>query len=276
MSEVVERTEHYYDSKDADAFYYRIWGGEDIHIGTYEREGESIFEASRRTVERMADKISHFQAGSTVLDIGSGYGGAARYLAQEKGYRVHCLNLSKVQNERNRQMNEEQTLSVLVDVVDGNFESLPFDEGSIDVVWSQDAILHSGDRKQVFAEVDRVLKPGGQFIFTDPMMREGVDPEALQPVLDRIHLSDLGSVETYTDYANQLGWKLLEYDGCTNQLINHYSAVLDNLQTRSDELEKDISPDYIENMKRGLAHWINAGKAGHLAWGTLHFEKPGE
>jgi len=274
MSEVVERTETYYDSKDADEFYYRIWGGEDIHIGTYERQDESIFEASRRTVEWMASKISDFPAGSTVLDIGSGYGGAARYLAQEKGYRVHCLNLSKVQNERNRQMNEEQVLSVLIDVVDGNFEALPFDDDSMDVVWSQDAILHSGNREKVFQEVDRVLRPGGHFIFTDPMMRAGVDLKALQPVLDRIHLADLGSVDTYVSYAEKLGWKHVEYDGKTSQLINHYSAVLDNLESRTEELTKEISPEYIENMKRGLAHWINAGKAGHLAWGVLHFEKP--
>lgn len=273
MSEVVDRTESYYDSQDADAFYYRIWGGEDIHIGTYVREGMSIFEASRRTVEWMADKVSGFPAGSVVLDIGAGYGGAARYLAQDKGYRVHCLNLSKVQNERNRQMNEAQSLSVLIDVVDGNFEAIPFDDNSMDIVWSQDAILHSGCREKVFQEVDRVLKPGGEFIFTDPMMHTGVDLADLQPVLDRIHLADLGSVETYVEYAGKLGWTQLEFDDKTEQLINHYSAVLQNLESRTEELVKDISPAYIENMKRGLAHWIDAGKAGHLAWGSIHFKK---
>lgn len=272
MSEIVQRTENYYDSKDADAFYYRIWGGEDIHIGTYEYEGESIFEASRRTVEWMAGKIENLPDGSIALDIGAGYGGAARYLAQKKKHRVHCLNLSKIQNERNRQMNEEQGLSALIDVVDGNFEEIPLEDTCVDIVWSQDAILHSGDREKVFREVDRVLKPGGHFVFTDPMMCSRVDLDALEPVLNRIHLDDLGSVEAYIKYADKLGWKHLEYDERTEQLINHYSAVLNNLESRTEGL-KDISPDYIENMKRGLSHWINAGKAGHLAWGALHFEK---
>ena len=39
--------ENYYDSSDADIFYERVWGGEDIHIGLYE-SGLSIFEASRK------------------------------------------------------------------------------------------------------------------------------------------------------------------------------------------------------------------------------------
>ncbi len=43
----------YYDSADADDFYRTIWGGEDIHIGLYDR-GPDIRKASRRTVDHMA------------------------------------------------------------------------------------------------------------------------------------------------------------------------------------------------------------------------------
>lgn len=274
MSEVVERTEKYYDSKDADEFYYRIWGGEDIHIGLYGRSDESIFEASRRTVEWMASKIGGLPAGTVVLDIGAGYGGAARYLAREKGYRVHCLNLSKVQNERNRELNTQQALSDLVNVVDGNFEAIPFGNEEVDAVCSQDAILHSGDRERVFQEVNRVLKPGGRFVFTDPMQTDKASQTELRPVLDRIHLESLGSVTTYYNYAIRLGWRCVEYEDQTEQLVNHYSAVLANLNARSEELTTNIDEAYITNMKRGLQHWIDAGKAGLLAWGALQFEKP--
>ncbi len=273
MSEVVDRTEQYYDSKDADEFYFRIWGGEDIHIGTYLSPQDSIFDASRRTVEWLAGMIKHLPAGSEVLDIGAGYGGAARYLAEQQDLRVYCLNLSKVQNDRNRQLNEKQGLADKIDVVDGNFESLPYADASMDAAWSQDAILHSGNRLQVFSEVCRVLKPGGDFIFTDPMQRADASKEDLQPVLDRIHLADLGSVEVYREYAAELGLQFIGYEDRTDQLVNHYSAVHQNLDSRTAELVTDISEEYIENMKRGLRHWINAGKAGLLAWGALHFRK---
>jgi glycine/sarcosine/dimethylglycine N-methyltransferase len=70
-------TEEYYDSADADNFYYNIWGGEDIHIGLYE-ETPDIKEASARTVRRMADMIEGLDRKTHVLDIGAGYGGSAR------------------------------------------------------------------------------------------------------------------------------------------------------------------------------------------------------
>src|SRR5690606_36140771 len=39
-SEVVQTARDYYNSDDADNFYFHVWGGEDIHIGLYESENE--------------------------------------------------------------------------------------------------------------------------------------------------------------------------------------------------------------------------------------------
>lgn len=273
-SSVVEKARTYYDSDDADNFYHRIWGGEDIHIGIYEAEQEPIRRASHRTVEKMAEKIAHLKAGTKALDIGAGYGGSARHLARAKEYHVICLNLSAVQNERNRRLNEEQMLSILVEVVDGSFEDLPFDSESFELVWSQDAILHSGNRRRVFEEVNRVLRPGGEFIFTDPMQRAGVEAAALRPVLERIHLDSMGSVEDYQAYARDLGWECLEADRRPENLVTHYSRVLRELKDRHDELREHCTSEYLERMKAGLQHWIEAGQRQALDWGILRFRKP--
>lgn len=273
-NQVVDTAREYYNSDDADRFYFIVWGGEDIHVGMYKDEDESIFDASRRTVERMAEKLESWKAGTRVLDIGAGYGGSARYLAKELGYEVVCLNLSEVQNERNRQFNREQGLDDKIDVVDGNFEELPFKDGEFDVVWCQDAILHSGNRFKVFEEVNRVLKPGGEFIFTDPMQRMGVDKEDLKDVLARIHLDTMGSVDDYESYAQKLGWDVVEVDEMPEYLVKHYSSVKKNLEARYEELSKEIAPAYMDRMKQGLQHWIDAGKKNVLNWGIIRFRKP--
>ena len=62
----------YYNSEDADLFYAQVWGGEDIHIGLYQQPDESIFDASRRTVEHMASRPRRPGAQTRVLDIGRG------------------------------------------------------------------------------------------------------------------------------------------------------------------------------------------------------------
>ena len=202
-SQAVNTARDYYNSEDADAFYATIWGGEDIHIGLYESLDESITDASRRTVEHMATKLTGIGRGDRVLDVGSGYGGAARHLAKSLGCRVSALNLSEVENARARELTAEQGLDELVEVIDGSFEAIPFGAETFDAVWSQDAILHSGNRDRVLAEVARVMKPGARFVFTDPMQADDCPDGVLEPILSRIHLETLGSPSYYERAATE-------------------------------------------------------------------------
>jgi len=272
-SEVVQTARNYYNSEDADNFYLHIWGGEDIHIGLYQSEREDIAAASRRTVERLADRLPQLTEGSRILDIGSGYGGAARYLAQRFGCNVVALNLSEKENARNRELCGIAGLAHLVEVIDGSFENIPLEDDCVDAVWSQDAILHSGKREQVVAEVARVLKPGGEFLFTDPMESGNCGHADLEPVLARLHLDSLGSPEFYHQAAHKNGMELVAWEEKTPQLIRHYSRVRDELAAQRANLQGKVSEDYIERMLTGLGNWVTAGEKGCLAWGFLHFKK---
>lgn len=274
-SDVVETARNYYNSGDADSFYGQIWGGEDIHIGLYESDDEPIRDASRRTVVRMAEQLHKTGADSRIIDLGGGYAGSARYLAEHFGSNVVSLNLSEVQNRQARQINERAGLAGLVSVVDGDFENIPEPDNSFDVAWSQDAFLHSGNRAGVLAEIARVLKPGGELIFTDPMQRPGCSRERLQPVLDRIQLQSLGSVDFYTQELQKLGFEKVDFIDLSEQLPRHYDRVRLELESRYSEMADTISQEYADNMITGLKHWVKAGQAQDLHWGILHFRLAG-
>ncbi len=265
----------YYDSSAADNFYATIWGGEDIHIGVYEKVGKpSIAEASQKTLEKMSSYLpSGVGSDTKVLDLGAGYGGSARYLAKKFGCHVTCLNLSGVQNSRNRRLSRDAGLNDKIDVDEGNFESTPYPDGSFDIVWSQDSFLHSGDRKKAINEAARVLKSGGTFIFTDPMQSEDADLEALKPVLDRLKLESLGSIEFYRKAAADFGMEEVEIVDLSEQLANHYGSVLEQLQKNREKLLEKCGQEYVENMEKGLGHWVENGKKGTLKWGILIFRK---
>jgi len=266
--------EDYYDSEDADNFYALIWGGEDIHIGLYEDPPGDIREASRRTVQYMAGLLKNLTPESRVLDIGAGYGGSARYIAATFGCSVTCLNLSEVENQRNRIQKAEQRLTSNVRVVHGSYEDIPAADGSFDFVWSQDAILHSGNRERVLDEVARVLRPGGEFIFTDPMQADAVtDTAVLQPIYDRLSLPNLASIGFYTQALQQRGFEPVEILPMVEQLRRHYARVREELTSQRVELGNAVSAEYIERMLTGLQHWIDGADAGLLAWGVLHFRK---
>ncbi|GAB3463416.1 hypothetical protein GCM10027570_50650 [Streptomonospora sediminis] len=269
-STAVQTARDYYNSSDADTFYHTIWGGTDIHVGLYESDNDDIGAASARTVERMAGKVD-VTADTQVIDIGAGYGGSARYLAATYGCQVTCLNLSEVENERNREKNREAGLDHLITVIDGSFEDIPVQDNGFDVVWSQDAFLHSGDRSRVMEEVVRVLRKGGHFVFTDPMATDSASSETLQPILQRLHLDTMGTPGFYDREAARLGMSKVGFEDLSEQLPNHYGRVLAETERREPELSGKISNEYLEHMKTGLRNWVNGGRSGSLAWGILHY-----
>jgi sarcosine/dimethylglycine N-methyltransferase len=161
-----------------------------------------------------------------------------------------------------------------VQVVHGNFEELPFDAKSYDVVWSQDSFLHSGRRIRVLDEMARVLKPKGEFIFTDPMQSDDCPRGVLEPVLARIHLESMGSFRFYRTELERLGFRELGVADLTKHLGRHYGRVRAELTERYEHMCKLASKPYVDRMLVGLENWVKAENSGHLRWGILHFEAP--
>lgn len=266
-------TQDYYDSRDADFFYTSVWGQDHIHQGIFEDDSEPMPNACLRTVKTMAEELGSIGPDTRVLDIGSGYGGTARYLASRYGCRVSTLNLSRVQNNHAKKLNEMSGLADRIDIVEGSFEDMPFDSESMDVCWSIDALLHSGNKSKVIQEAHRILKPGGEFIFADPMRTEECPPETLNPILERIHLSDMGSKEFYEKTAEETGFEHEGFKDYSDSLTATYRRALSFTEEHEDMLTHEISEDFIEHMEEGLRHWVEGGEKGNLVWGIFHFRK---
>ena len=105
------------------------------------------------------------------------------------------------------------------------------------------------------------------------MKSEACPPDVLQPILDRIHLDSLGSIEYYRQLAAQVGFKEIRVEDLTPNLTAHYGRVLQELVAQRHALIRVCTEEYLSNMKIGLQHWVDAGKAGHLSWGILQFRK---
>ncbi len=271
-SNEVEVARSYYNSPDAHNFYYRIWGGEDLHLGIYESDDEEIYKASRRAVDRIASHTDRIDENTRIIDFGGGFSGSARHLAHKYGCHVTVVNLSETENERGRKMNKEQGLDHLIDVIDGSYDDIPLEDNSFDVVWSEDAILHSNNKPKVIQEAARLLKPGGDLVFSDPMQTDDCDESVLQPIYDRIKLSSLGSPALYRSACKEAGLKEIAFEELGEHLVRHYSRVLEETEKNEKDLLQYVSQEYIDNMKKGLRHWIKGGKEGNLTWGIFHFK----
>ena len=270
-SEAVKIAQTYYDGSETDCLYATIWGGEHIHYGIYQKPDDPIHNASQRTVENIAQILGTLNQNSRVIDLGAGYGGAARYLAKNYGCQVCCLNLSEVQNERNRQLNQKQSLADLVKVTQGSFEEIPYPDHSFDIVWSQDAILHSSDRTRVLKEVKRILKSGAEFIFTDPMQSETCPPRLLQPAFERLGIEDMGSLSFYRQTAKELGFEELNFIDLSPNVPIHYRRFGEEVKKQYEEIVKITSTEFVQKTLKSIEPWIEYYQQGYMQWGIFHF-----
>lgn len=102
-----------------------------------------------------------------VLEYGCGRGSAAFELAAA-GAQVTGIDISEVGIREARQQGRDQGLKERLHFRQMNAEALDFDESSFDLVCGS-GILHHLDLDVAIPEVIRVLRPGGQAVFFEPL-----------------------------------------------------------------------------------------------------------
>jgi SAM-dependent methyltransferase len=118
-------------------------------------------------------------AGMSVLDVGSGVGGPARFLAETYGCQVTGLDLSEPFVEAARYLTARTGQDDKVSFENGSALALPFEDGMFDAALLQHVAMNIADRPLLYREIRRVLKPGGKFATFDVVLNSG-DP--LYPV----------------------------------------------------------------------------------------------
>ena len=140
------------------------------------------------SVESFAGVANHFllgriEEGATVLDLGCGAGTDLLIAAQMVGPSGRAIGIDMTPSmlERARQSAIEMGLEN-VELREGLIESLPLEDESVDVVISNGVIDLVPDKDAVFAEVDRVLKPGGRLQIADVIIHKEMSEDARERI----------------------------------------------------------------------------------------------
>ena len=138
---------------------------------------------------------------SRVLDVGSGIGGPARYLAYTTGCHVTALELQPELHEIGVDLSRRSGLAAQVTHLCADALTCPLPVAEFDAVVSWLAILHIADRRRLFARFAQALRAGGQCYVEDLSQRAPFAPNDLADLRGIVHGI---TVTTAADYAADL------------------------------------------------------------------------
>jgi len=140
-------------------------------------------------------------AGTHLLDIGAGLGGPSRYFARTFGCRVSGVDLSEEYVAVARSLSWRVGLEDRVDYRQASALQMPYADATFDAAYMQHVGMNIADKRRLFREVGRVLKPGGSFGIYDIMR---TDDAPLKFPLPWSSSAETSFVEAPTDYRAAL------------------------------------------------------------------------
>jgi tocopherol O-methyltransferase len=208
----------HYDSLDE--LYRRVWG-EHVHHGLWTTPRDPPALAARALAERVADGAS-VGPGDVVVDVGCGYGATARLLARERGAAVTGLTLSPAQAAA-----APPQAGVEILVRDWLDNGLP--DAAFDAAIAIESLSHMPDKPRVFAELARVVQPGGRVAIVDWLARERPGRLERRLLLDPIcregHLPGLHAVSEYEAWLTASGFTVTGFEDVSRRAVRTWAVV---------------------------------------------------
>jgi MPBQ/MSBQ methyltransferase len=197
-----------------------------------------------------------------LIDVGSGLGGPARYVASTYGCRVSGIDLTPEFVQTAITLTSRVGLSAKVDFRVGSALDLPFPDASFDCAWSQNVAMNIADRPRYYAEMHRVLRSGGRLAIQDVGLGNGV---ALQfPVMwaDRPEISFLRAPEETRALLELAGFRVTHWIDNTEAALSEAEAERRRIASEAAEppilgIHVVVGPSFREKMRNSQKAMID-------------------
>lgn len=213
------------------------------------------------------------QAADVVLDVCSGLGGPARYLAWKTGCDVTGLDLTASRVEGATELTRLSGLSDRVRFVHGNALAMPFRDASFTLAIAQEAFAHIPDKPRLMAECARVLRPGGRLVFSDILHRGSLPAEDAQRLIDGMTFSEIATADAYAQLLRLQGMEVVR----TVDLTQEWTRILVDRHAMYRSLEAQtvarLGREHFERYDRAYDHFVGLYRSGVLAGALIHAVK---
>jgi sarcosine/dimethylglycine N-methyltransferase len=240
---------------------------------------EDLFELDQdhyggiQAVEALAE-LAGIGEESVVLDVCSGLGGPARFLAWQYGCHVTGVDITRSRVEAAQRLAEDVGLAGRVRFVEADATSLPLPDASFSACISQEAFVHIEDKAALLGECFRVLGDGGVLAFTDWAATEDlstgerarlrrdfaadglVTPNDYCRALERTGFSDVTREDLSAEWARILRERLEMYRGLREETVARFGE------------------EHYEQYDRNYAFFVRLVEEGKLGGTRLRAVRP--
>jgi len=213
-------------------FYEYGWG---LSFHFAPRHFHESFDSSILRHEYALALSLELKPGKKILDLGSGVGGPMMNIASFSGATIIGINNNEFQIQRANSFAKERNLSHLVSSVRGDFMNLPFADNSCDGAYQVEALCHAPDKKAVYREVFRVLKPGAMmagYQWNTTAQYDGNNPQhrsILHGIESGNSLPETSSIEEELEAIRAAGFEIIEHrDAAIGSEIPWYEPLAGN------------------------------------------------
>ena len=284
-SELNEAVERYYDTTLD--LYEELWG-EHVHHGFWDPgERPGINGADRHAAtDRLVHELAAFAgipAGARVLDVGCGIGGPAMYLAGPLGCTVEGISLSAAQVARAQEKARAAGVADRATFRQLDALSTGYPDGSFDVVWAMESLMHIPDRVAFFAEMLRLLRPGGILAIATWSVRDGEstpeEDELIQQILHHQVMPSFSSLEEHERLARQAGFeegRIVDWSGAVRNSWDPDFALIQQFERGRRymmELARDRGVDVLGFFYAGPL-MLKGFDCGIMTYGAVRATKP--
>jgi len=186
---------------------------------------DNVAGLQRKVGSRLLERIGKLEQNSTMLDLGCGTGFLCEELIKHDQLNAYVLALDlaySMLKQAMTKLNANKSISYIC----ADAENLPLQTQSVDLVISNLALQWCADLPGLFAEIRRVLKPGGQFCFTTFGMNTLYElKRAWQTVDDYQHVNNFYSQDSVAECINRTGFECIEITANTD--VVWYKSVWD-------------------------------------------------
>ncbi len=171
------------------------------------------------------------QPGERLLDIGSGLGGPARWIAVKFGCHVTGVDLTDEFCKAAVSLNEAAGLAEQVRILRGSALDLPVPDGAFDRAYSQNVVMNIADKRRFYAEAFRALRPGGVLALANLCAGGSGDPTYPVPWARDAATSFLVPPEEMRAQLAEAGFEILVFRDTTAKIASTQARSRRQLET---------------------------------------------